>query len=170
MKKEIQGETAMELLSLSKTCSVRRLQEDDLESIYALCASNPIFYQYHPPFVTRERICADLQALPPQVQPEDKYFLGFWRGDALVCVMDLILGYPQKEVAYIGLFMMDAQCQGKGIGSQIVTECADWLRSSGFAKIRLGVDKDNPQSNAFWKKNGFRTVSEETYRMMEREL
>lgn len=81
--------------------------------------------------------------------------------------MDLILNYPVKNTAYIGLFMMHLDYQNKGLGSKIISECAKYLKTLGFHKIRLGVDKENPQSNAFWKKNGFLAVTENEYRVME---
>ena len=65
---------------------------------------------------------------------------------------------------------MDPACQGKGTGSAIIGECAAALRAQGFARIRLGVDKGNPQSNAFWRKNGFSVVDENLYFIMERAL
>ena len=37
-------------------------------------------------------------------------------------------------------------------------------------KIRLGVDKGNPQSHAFWTKNRFQTIGEARYIVMEREI
>lgn len=36
--------------------------------------------------------------------------------------MDLILDYPEKEIAFIGLFMTNIQYQNKGIGSEIISE------------------------------------------------
>ena len=44
------------------------------------------------------------------------------------------------------------------------------LEQLGFHKIRFGVDKENPQSNAFWKKNGFIAVDESEYILMELDL
>ena len=102
---------------LSKSCSVRRLNQRDVDSIYDLCRENTVFYQYHPPFVTRESILKDMTALPPEKSMEDKYYLGFFAGDELVAVMDLILNYPKPDIAFIGFFMMNAQYQGRGIGS-----------------------------------------------------
>lgn len=69
--------------------------------------------------------------------------------------MDLILNYPDEHTAFIGLFMMDKTEQGKGIGSCIVDECFQFIQSQGYYFIRLGFAKGNPQSEAFWKKNGF---------------
>lgn len=56
----------MNIEILSKRCSVRRLDQRDVDSIYALCRENTVFYQYHPPFVTRESILKDMTALPPE--------------------------------------------------------------------------------------------------------
>lgn len=69
--------------------------------------------------------------------------------------MDLILAYPADDVAFIGLLMMNLKYQNRGIGSKSIAESAASLKAMRFRKIRLGVDKGNPQSNAFWKKNGF---------------
>ncbi len=66
--------------------------------------------------------------------------------------MDLILDYPLEGICFIGLFMMNLNYQNKGVGSKIIKECMEHLQILGFNKIRLGVDKNNSQSNAFWKK------------------
>ena len=81
--------------------------------------------------------------------------------------MDLILEYPTKDTAFIGLVMMDFEYQNKNLGSKIISESAKYLKILGFHKIRLGVDKENPQSNAFWKKNGFIAAGESEYIIME---
>lgn len=128
------------------------------------------FYQYHPPFVTKESILKDMTALPPEKSMEDKYYLGFFAGDELVAVMDLILNYPKPDIAFIGFFMMNAQYQGRGIGSQIVDEVTAHLKACGFNEMRLGIDKGNPQSRAFWTKNGFSPVDEKGYILMSRML
>ena len=158
----------MNIEILSKSYSVRRLNQRDVDSIYALCRENTVFYQYHPPFVTRDSILKDMTALPPEKSMEDKYYLGFFAGDELVAVMDLILNYPKADIAFIGFFMMNAQYQGRGIGSQIVDEVTAHLKACGFNEIRLGVDKGNPQSRAFWTKNGFSPVDEKDYILMSR--
>ena len=160
----------MELSSLSSRFSVRRLEPADVDILYALSCGNRIFYRYHPPFVTKESILDDMTALPPGKTAEDKYYIGFFAQDTLIAVMDLITGYPTEKTAFIGLFMTDIKYQSKGIGSAIITEAAAYLRTQHFEKIRLGVDKGNPQSYGFWQKNGFVPVREDTYILMERTL
>ena len=157
----------MDIELMSKNYTVRRLDRNDVEILYDMMCKNKIFYQYHPPFVTRERILEDLETLPPNKEYEDKYYVGFFEGDCLVASMDMILSYPTENAAFIGFFMMDVQWQKCGVGSRIIREVCSYLKRQGFSKIRLGVDKGNPQSFAFWSKNGFSVVGENEYIMME---
>ena len=160
----------VKIKDFSKTFYVRKLDKDDIELIYDLSCKNHIYYQYHPPFVTRESILDDMKALPPGKSYDDKYYIGFFENDSLVAIMDLILDYPTKGIAFIGLFMTNIQYQHKGIGSNIISEITMSLQSLGYRKIRLGVDKGNPQSYSFWSKNNFNVVSEDKYILMELDI
>ena len=184
----------MKIQNLSTRLLVRRLGKADLDAMLALCAGNPLFYQYHPPLATHADLLADLSALPPGKTPADKFFVGFFapeegaapaghilgktaaRPGQLVAMMDLILGYPRPGTAFIGLFMVGGALQGCGLGSGIISECIAALAACGFDTVRLGVDEGNPQSAAFWAKNGFVPTGERTpwehgaYLPMERQL
>ena len=140
---------------LSKQYEVRKLTDSDVAAVYALCKENPLYYQYCPPFVTEDSIRADMAALPPRKTVEDKYYLGFYEGDRLIAVMDLILGFPKEETAFVGFFMMNKEVQGKGIGTALMQEVYAYLKQCGFNFVRLGFAKGNPQSEHFWLKNGF---------------
>ena len=37
--------------------------------------------------------------------------------------------------------------------------CAE-LKNQGFGRVRLGIDKGNPQSTHFWRENGFQVIRE----------
>ena len=157
----------MDVNLLSKRFGVRRLDRNDVEIIYDMNCQNKIYYEYHPPFVTRESIIEDMKALPPQKNYDDKYYIGFFEDNLLVANMDLILEYPTEGIAFIGFFMTNVQYQNKGIGSNIIREVCNYLKQLRYKKVRLGVDKGNPQSFAFWSKNGFYVVSENEYIVME---
>ena len=86
-------------------CPARRLTEADAAQVCALMQGNPLFYRYHPPQPTPESIRTDMTALPPGKAMGDKWFVGFYDGDCLIAVMDLILNYPAADTAFIGLFM-----------------------------------------------------------------
>ena len=147
---------------LSSKYTARRLTEADAQLIYELYLGNPQFYKYswNRTPLTIDSVKEDFEATPPGKSLSDKYYVGFFDGETLVTVLDLIDGYPEDDIAYIGLFMMAKEYQGKGIGSALVTELCDYLKSVGFKKARLGIDKENPQSNHFWKKNGFSVIKE----------
>lgn len=157
----------MEINCLSKKFYVRKLDRNDVEMIYEMSCENHIFYQYHPPFVTKESILRDMEALPPEKNYDDKFYVGFFEKESLVAIMDLILDFPAEKIAFIGLFMTNIQYQNKGIGSEIISEIVTQLKLLGYKKIRLGVDKGNMQSYSFWSKNNFKTIGEDEYILME---
>lgn len=145
----------MDIQKLSTHYTIRLLQENDIDKIFTLAKNNTLYYEYCPPFVTKESIREDMKALPPKKTAADKYYLGFFDGDNLIAIMDLIIKYPNDDTAFIGLFMVDKTVQGKGIGSSIINECCSHLKRIGFLYIRLGYVEGNPQSRYFWQKNGF---------------
>ena len=161
---------SINLALLSTIHSVRRLTLEDVDAIYELCRFNTLFYQYHPPFVTRESILEDMLALPPSKTMADKYYLGFYKERVLVAVMDLIAGYPDEQTVWIGFFMTAVQQQRKGVGSSLIQQLSVQLKKEGFQRIRLGVDHGNPQSLAFWQKNGFSVIRNDHFLVMERML
>ena len=146
--------------NLSDEYEIRKLNERDIRDVQNICGSNPQFYLYSDADNTEECIAADMRALPPGKEAEDKYYIGFLRDGRLHAVMDLIDRYPDPETAFIGFFMMDAEYSGRGEGSRIVRKVCTALREEGFQRARLCIDKGNPQSSHFWQKNGFVPVKE----------
>ena len=59
---------------------VRALETEDVDIIYDLCSKNKLFYEFHQPFVTRESILDDRNALPPGKSKEDKAYIGLFDG------------------------------------------------------------------------------------------
>ena len=150
----------MNVAMLSARYRVRVLLPEDAPKIVALCRGNPLFYRYCPPFVTEERVLADMRALPPEKEAKDKYYAGFFERDRLIAVLDLILDYPVEYSAFIGFFMTDISIQNRGIGSSIIGEICRMLKEGGYREMRLGWAKGNPQSSHFWQKNGFRETGD----------
>ena len=166
----------MELSLLSRDCTLRRLSQEDIPALLALCSGNPQYYRYHPPLPTAEGIREDLSALPPGKGPEDKYYFGFFRQGKLCAVMDLILGYPQPQTAFFGFFMVDCALQGQGFGRRAIEQCLASLKAQGFTRARLAVDEGNAQSLTFWQRCGFSLTGQRSpgptsgYLPMERPL
>ena len=166
----------MEIQKLSVRYRVRQLAERDADAVLALYRGNPQYFDAMHDSPTLESARADLTALPPKKTAEDKFYLGFYEGETVIAVMDLILSYPDERTAWIGLFMVSGMRQGRGIGSRIVKDALSYLKTLGFFAVRLGYVETNPQSKAFWEKNEFRPTGfksqQEKYTivLMEKEL
>lgn len=167
---------SFDISALSGRFTVRRLNESDAPAMLALSEKNTVYYRYHAPAPSLEDMREGLTALPPGKTTADKYYVGFFDGETLAAVLDLVLDYPETGTAFIGLFMLDTTYQGKGTGSALFSGIAGALARGGYKKLRLAIDKGNPQSEAFWTKNGFTKTGEEypndfsAYQPMERLL
>lgn len=108
----------MNELLFSKKYYVRKLQMNDIDQIYGLCSKNHLYYQYCPPYVTRKSIESDMMTLPGNIDIKDKYYVGYFKNEKLIAVLDLIDGYPKKDIVFIGFFMMDINVQKMGLEAQ----------------------------------------------------
>lgn len=150
----------MKVELFSDRYAVRTLINEDIEEIYELLSKNVLYYEYCPPFVTRQGILDDMRALPPDKTIEDKYYVGFYKNEKLIAVMDLIDNYPDKDIAYIGFFMTDVSMQNKGLGTEIIRDLCKYLASEEYQSVRLAWVKGNPQAKHFWLKNNFTPIME----------
>lgn len=136
------------------------MQDADAEQILALCLENTQYYAYCGKQPSLDLILNDLRITPPGVDLSAKYYVGFYDDAVLAAVMDLIIGYPDDTACFIGFFMMRRQMQGRGVGSGVIRDVCRSLKAHGCSSVMLGIDKGNPQSTCFWKKNGFRVLRE----------
>ena len=150
----------LDISGLSSDYKVKRMNDADVDVIFELYRKNREYYRWCGKGNSRELILSDLHVTPPGIDACDKYYVGFYDKEELMAVMDLIDGYPEKDTAFIGFFMMNHDHQGSGIGTRIIDEASSYLKDIGIKEIQLGIDKDNPQSNHFWKKNGFKIIKE----------
>lgn len=150
----------LDISRFSTRYSVRPMTDADADAILALCRENTQYYRYCGKQPSRELILSDLHITPPDTPMSAKHYVGFFDDGILVAILDLIDGYPDGSTAFIGFFMMDQKLQGRQIGSGIVQELCRYLKQTGKKRVLLGIDKGNPQSNHFWKKNGFVVIRE----------
>lgn len=143
------------LYLLAGEYAVRELTAADIPQMLRLARSNPLFYQYMRPEPTAENLAADLAALPPRRTLADKHFFGWFDGDKLIAMMDLIWRHPKPEMAFIGWFILDGAVQGRGLGRRLVQDALAMLKGQGVTEVRLGRIQGNPQSEHFWHVCGF---------------
>ncbi len=101
--------------------------------------------------------------LPPGRTDEGKILIGIFDGnDNMVSIVDIVKDYPDKNISFIGLMMIDPFMRRKGIGEMIINRIAEWLSHSGVKEIQLGVVRQNKKALKFWKKVGFVEIGEKT--------
>ena len=133
----------------------RRLTDEDLPALLALCESNPTYYELYGEPPTLENLAQALRELPPGCSADQKVFLGFFEEGELVAVMDVVRGYPDERAAYVGLLMVDGARHGCGIGTLIMRAELRRLRAKGHSRARLAYIEGNEPARKFWAKLGF---------------
>lgn len=141
---------------------MRELTPADVPTVLRLMQGNTLYFRYcgGDAVPSEQSILRDMSIVPGKKTLEDKYYVGFYRGETLAAMMDLIDGYPEDDIAFVGFFMMDISLQGAGEGTKIISRLCAELKNQGFGRVRLGIDKGNPQSTHFWRKNSFQVIRE----------
>lgn len=151
--------TRIDIHKLSQKFTVRKLVEDDVNMIYEFCKKNQLYYQILNQKVSKESIVNDMNITPPDIPISQKYYIGFFEKEKMICLMDLIDGHPDEKTAYIGFFMIEKELHNQGIGTQIINYTSSVLHELGFTHCRLGVDQNNSIGIHFWQKNGFHIIN-----------
>ena len=147
--------------ALSTSHEVRTITEADISDVYDLCKSNQKYYEYMNTVPTEESLTQVISRIPEGAAGDSKYFVGFYEGDKPVALLDLITGYPEKDDAFIGWFMVDGHLQRQGVGSRIFADIRAAMAGQGYDYLSLSCEKENEEAIAFWKAQGFK-VKEET--------
>ena len=145
----------IDIQKLSTNYIVRKLTENDIDTIFDLYINNNKYFNYLDITPTKQSIIEDMNETPNGISIDSKYFIGYFKEDKLIAVVDLIDGYPQSNEAYIGLFMIDKNYQNRNIGTFIFNELKKSLKNQNFSKIKLAYINDNVEAKYFWHKLGF---------------
>lgn len=79
---------------------------------------------------------------------EDKFVFGIYSGSEMVGCVDLIRGYPDPSIAWLGLLLVSEEHQGEGIGTMAARLVEDFVQGwGGCDRIRLAVVWANAQSH-----------------------
>ena len=157
---EIPCRHQISLRDLSNEFDVKPLSERQAGQILKLMQSNPEFFRFEPPKPSLRSVKTDMVRVPPHILLDQKFYLGYYQGDQLVAILDLILDYPKEMQAWIGLLMVAQDEQNQGIGRQIVKDLESALARARFAHIELGVRPDNEPALKFWSANSYQTSNQ----------
>ena len=129
--------------------------EENTEDIQKLMAGNEEYFRLvKEKLPTLEGARESYTILPPNTSREQKIFAVFYKKGKCTAVLDFIQGYPKESVGFIGLFMLAADCQGKGIGKKMFRHIREAAEKAGLEKLRLGCYAANEPSRIFWEKTG----------------
>ena len=150
-----EGPAPLDIQVLGIGYDVRRLTEADVSDVFALAKGNRRFYRALGVRPSRARLTEIISDVPEGAGPNDKYIVGFYDEGELIAVMDLITGYPQASEAFIGWFMVDAELQRRGIGSQIFADVRAAMKAQGYGRLEVACPEASEPGLAFWKAQGF---------------
>lgn len=104
-----------------------------------------------------------LMALPPGFDATGKHAMGLWDGTELVAFADVLFGYPDRSVLYIGLLVVHGAHQGTGLGRGLHDAILDRASTAGTVeRIRLGIVATNAAvAQPFWQRLGYRPTGEQ---------
>ena len=154
---------------LSTNYTIKNLTENDIDTIFDLYINNDKYFNYLDITPTKQSIIEDMNETPNGINIDNKYYIGYYKENKLIAVIDLIDGYPQSNEAYIGLFMINKDYQNKHIGTSIFNELKQSLKKQNFLKIRLAYINDNVEAKHFWYKLGF-TEDGKTSQLLNKDI
>ena len=129
--------------------------------MYWLARSNRRYYQRMGERPTKANLTAVISDLPAGAGASGKYFVGFYDGEDLVAVLDLICDYPSEHQAFVGWFMVAADRQNQGVGSSIFADVRAALFAQGYTHLELQLPEPATEAIAFWEAQGFAIVGRE---------
>ncbi|ALO03541.1 GNAT family N-acetyltransferase [Lactiplantibacillus paraplantarum] len=135
---------------------IRLLTLADQEALLALEQSNPRYHQYFSPEpLTMTEIRHDLTAHPDEIAAAQKQVFGFYLANRLVAVLDLLNQYPQEQLLFVGLLMVNQTYQRKSVGQVIMTGLMQAALQSNITAIQLTRVTADDGVARFWHRLGF---------------
>ena len=134
-----------------------------LEQVLSVYMSNSAYFNLsggNDP--SMETLIESLNALPKKSSYEDKVFEIIYLDSEPIGIVDIINSYPEMSTSFIGLFIIDANLHGRGLGKCVFSKLQNRLKQEGAKVIKLGVLDNNEQAFKFWKKNGFKILEKKT--------
>ena len=96
---------------------------------------------------------------------ENKYFVGYFYENQLIAILDYLIGYPNSNTIFIGLFMVDASFQRKGMGRFIIKEFIQYYSSYS---IQLAWLTNNIPAEKFWANLGLSLLNKQKAKMVRK--
>jgi GNAT superfamily N-acetyltransferase len=132
---------------------VRPLERGDWPAVQRVFDGDPAFFaEINGRAFDVEEIST---ALPPGRTFDDKFLFVVEQGGRVEGVIDLIRGYPEPHIMYLGLIFLSTNIRGGGMGRRCLHALYDWARAMGATVMRLGVVEPNMKARHLYASEGF---------------
>jgi ribosomal protein S18 acetylase RimI-like enzyme len=100
-----------------------------------------------------------LMECPPGIALDQKHVLGiFDPNKELIRLIDLVKGYPEEFIWFLGLILLAPDYRKNGLGTKLIEHVEKGIRKIGAKEIRLGVVEENTAAIHFWKRNKYKLL------------
>jgi len=99
-----------------------------------------------------------LETLRERISQVPEGNVHLWRGNRIVAQAELRLLEDERDVGYVSLFYVAADCRGEGLGRALHAHAVDVFRRRGMRAMRLSVSISNPGALAFYRRLGWKPV------------
>ena len=130
----------------------RLLLESDVPALQVLFDEDPEYFEINGRAIPVEEIRA---ALPPGRTADDKLLFVLERDGRAEGMIDVIRGYPEPHIWYLGFIFLSKRVRGGGQGRRCLHALYDWVRAQGGTVIRLGVVEPNAKARHLYVTEGF---------------
>lgn len=142
----------------------RPVREDDSRGVMDIYEGNRgllvLLDREHEPAVLSRRFMQGLN-LPQGASPEGlrNFLLCDAQGSEPMGLLSLYIGYPARDVAYIGELFLHPAHQGAGLGREICRRLEQVLRQGPARSVRVGVGLRNWNALRFWIRLGYTHIT-----------
>ena len=149
-------------LNLKNGYKIENLTLDQLQAVKDLNKKCSDYYVMHEGEQPSEKHALEIfKALPPGKNYEDKFVLGIFKDkNELLGIIDLVKNFPVEGEWMLGLFYLDPEERGQGLGKLVHQTLVQWAGKFGAKSFRIGVLEENYQGRNFWSGLGYRKVKE----------
>jgi GNAT superfamily N-acetyltransferase len=131
---------------------VRPMLAGDVPALQMLFDEDPEYFEINGRAIPVEEIRT---ALPPGRTADDKFLFVLERDGRHAGMIDVIRGYPEPDVWYLGFIFLSKRVRGDGQGRRCLHALYDWVRAQGGTVIRLGVVEPNAKARHLYATEGF---------------
>jgi len=130
----------------------RPLADGDVPALQILFDEDPDYFEINGRAFPVEEMRI---ALPPGRTFDDKLTFVLERDGRAEGMIDIIRGYPEPHVWYLGFIFLSKRVRGGGEGRRCLRALYDWMRVQGGTVIRLGVVETNAKARHLYATEGF---------------